>query len=406
MIQTIRVEVLRRLSVWADDTPILQAAAKINKPWQVFCYLLINRGAPTAPSQLIEALWGQEDLIDPGNVLKNTVYALRREFKRPNSTAESVILFENGGYICNPAIRFEVDADAFSLACSRAAQASGDEKLALLKEATSLYKGDFLPQLEGEVWAIAQTMMYRGQYARAMQELLSMLQKKEHYSELLAEAIAANWVDPLEETYYLYMFRAMYELGMYRAIIPAFHKTSRTFVEELGAPLNDEIRRIYQKASEKVNQTEQDIMLIKQELQDASGDGPEVKGPLYCTYDVFKYLYQMVARISRRSGQHIIILLVSLQTQSGDYPPAKLLSAAMSQVRKLILGGLLRQTDTMARYSRSQYIIMLSTTQPIDSNTVIDRLHKKCRPLLAAHGMKMVFAKTELSPDGPGARQA
>ena len=58
---------------------MVDATAKLTKPWQLFCYLALNREHVTPSSVLLQELWGGEELADPANVLKNTVYALRRE---------------------------------------------------------------------------------------------------------------------------------------------------------------------------------------------------------------------------------------------------------------------------------------------------------------------------------------
>lgn len=399
MINTIRVEVLRGLSVWADGTPVLENAAKVNKPWQVFAYLLLNRNAPSSTAQLIESIWEEEDLSDPGNVLKNTVYALRREFKRATGQDESPILFENGGYICDPSIRYEVDAEVFSKTCHQAQKTpEGKERLRLLKMAAGMYKGDLLPQMDQEVWVVTASVKYRELYTWCMNELLESLYKQEQHSELLTEATAASQVDPYEEKYYLYIFRALYAMDMYRVIVPTYQKAVRIFTEQLGTTLGPEIREIYAEATQQINQIEQDVMIIKEDLQEVgnSDEAVHVKGPLYCTYDVFKYLYQMVARSNQRTRQRILILLLSLQTEDGGQPPTAELSAAMQHIKDAILAGLLRRSDTIARYSNSQYIIMLSAEHASGADTVMGRLRKKFEPYLEPKGMKVVFAMAEL----------
>lgn len=398
MIQTIRVKLLGGLSVWADEVPVLESVAKINKPWQVFCFLLLNRRHPSAPTRLIASLWAEENLSDPGNVLKNTVYALRREFKEVNQAGESPILFENGGYICNPAINFEVDAEIFENYCKKAEMAQGEEKIKYYSEAVAHYTGELLPQLGSESWVMPLSLYYKKCFTDAESKLCAAYYESGRYSELLAVATAASQIDPLEEEYYLYIFRALYALGMHRVIIPTYHKTARIFSEEIGIPLIDEIKSIYEAASEQVDQIEQDIMIIKDDLREIAHDSRPISGPLYCTYDVFKYLYQMVARSSERSGTRIIIVLLTLQKIGGGQPPAKYLSAAMNQIKSLILRGLLRRSDTVARYSKSQFIIMLSIDQTGGTKAVIDRIHKRCDPFLAPNDIKIVFATTELEP--------
>lgn len=398
MIKSIRVDMLGGLSVWADDVSILDSSAKINKPWQVFCFLVLNRAAPTAPARLIANLWPDETLADPNNVLKNTIYALRREFKMVNKTSDSPILFENGGYICNSNIHFEVDVENFEKKCVCTTEGTTENKINSLIEAAELYKGGLLPQLDSEIWTMPLSVYYKERFSECMQELCSLLYESGKYSELLATATSANKIDPLKENYYVYIFRALYALGMHRVIIPTYHKTARIFVEEMGTPLRQEITDIYNASSEQVDQIEQDIMIIKDDLREIAHDSRPIVGPLYCTYDVFKYLYQMVARSSERTGGRIIIVLLTLQCEEGNCPPAKVMSAAMNQIKTMILGGLLRKSDTVARYSKSQYIIMLSIEHVGGAEAVMNRIRKKCEPFLAPNGIKVIFATTEIDP--------
>ncbi len=399
MIKTIKVEMLGGLSVWADGEPVLDGSAKINKPWQVFCFLVLNRTAPCSASRLIDALWADEELTDPANVLKNTVYALRREFKGAATPKQSPILFENGGYICNSAINFEVDAEIFEQIIKKAA-GEGEQKTETLMRAVEMYTNEFLPQLEAEAWVMPLALYYKQLFSSSVQQLCNMLHEQERYNELLETATAASRVDPLEESYYAYTFRALYALKMYRAIIPAYNKTVRIFAEELNVQPSEEIRNIYAAAAEQVDSIEQDIMIIKNDLREVVGENEPVSGPLYCTYDVFKYMYQMVARSSERAGGSVVIVLLTLRGKDGASLPSKALSTAMNQVKSLILGGVLRKSDTVARYSKSQYIIMLTVEKTGSAEMVTQRIEKKCEALLEANNMAIVFATTDLDHVG------
>lgn len=400
MISAIRVELFGGLSVWADSVPVLDGSSKVNKPWQVFCFLVLNRGNPVGPNRIIDAVWADEDLSDPANVLKNAIYMLRREFKDAKDTKESPILYENGSYICNPAIHFEVDAEVFERKAKDAeAESDPAERLRLLAEAVDMYRGELLPQLESEVWVMPLALYYRQLYAGSVKALCGGLYDAGRYNELLEAATAANRVDALEESYYIYMFRALYAMEMYRAIIPAYNKTVRIFSEELGVPPPEEIRDIYAAASEEVDSIEQDIMIIKDDLREITGENGPISGPLYCTYDVFKYLYQMVARSSERSGGSVVVVLLTLSSKGEEGAiPAKLLSAAMNHIKTLILGGLLRKSDTVARYSKSQYIIMLTIEKAGSAEQVVQRIQSRITPFLEADGIEAVFATTELDP--------
>ncbi|MDL2324152.1 bacterial transcriptional activator domain-containing protein [Ruminococcaceae bacterium OttesenSCG-928-A16] len=400
MIKQIKVQTMRGLAVWADGEVVLPFSAKINKPWQLFCLLVANQGKGVPAARIIGALWPDETLADPANALKNAVYSLRRAF--PAGRAEdSPVLFEQGSYRCNPAIEFVVDVDEFSKACLLAENATGTKKVPLLEKAVALYTGDYLPQMENENWVMIHALHYKGTYTNNMKTLLALLFEAGEYHEVIAVATNGSRLDPLEETYYLYLFRGMHALDMQRVIVPAYQKLASMFSEQMGASLPQEIQEIYRRASLEANQSEHDIELIRRELEEDAVDKQSPRGPLYCTYDVFKYLYQMMIRMAPRNRDTILVLLLSVHPKT--LPEAKQpeqeeqeLAAGMALIKKEILAGLVRKSDIMARYSKSQYIFMLVSSKAAGVEVVTQRLHKKMDAMLDKLDLEMVFTTTEL----------
>ena len=66
MLQKIAIKMLGDFSVVADGRCVVDATAKLTKPWQLFCYLALNREHVTPSSVLLQELWGGEELADPG----------------------------------------------------------------------------------------------------------------------------------------------------------------------------------------------------------------------------------------------------------------------------------------------------------------------------------------------------
>ena len=65
MLQKIAIKMLGDFSVVADGRCVVDATAKLTKPWQLFCYLALNREHVTPSSVLLQELWGGEELADP-----------------------------------------------------------------------------------------------------------------------------------------------------------------------------------------------------------------------------------------------------------------------------------------------------------------------------------------------------
>ena len=54
MLQKIAIKMLGDFSVVADGRCVVDATAKLTKPWQLFCYLALNREHVTPSSVLLQ----------------------------------------------------------------------------------------------------------------------------------------------------------------------------------------------------------------------------------------------------------------------------------------------------------------------------------------------------------------
>lgn len=398
MIKTIRVQMLGGLSVRSDGEELIGISDEISKPWQLFCFVLLNRSAPCTQGRIAANLWRDVTPPDPDKTLRGTIQALNKTFGC-DDPKEGPILFEDELFARNPKIEFVLDTEDFENGCEKAAKGLGEKRLELYTEAAGLYTGGLLPRLDSEIWVGPLARYYAKLYMECVTHLCDSLEAEERYTQLLETATAASLLEPLEERYYVYIFRALQALEMHRVIIPTYHRAARTFMEELGMSMNDEIQSIYEASSGQVDTIDQDIIIIKDDLLEIVNESRTKNGPLYCSYDVFKYLYQVVARSSERAGRRVVVLLASLvPTDPKDIPDVKTISMLMNQIKNIVLNDLMRRSDTVARFSQNQYIMMLSVESQDGADTVIERIDKKCEPLLKRNGVKIRFEMAEIDP--------
>lgn len=405
MIKTIRVQMLGGLRVTADGEELVGPGEEAGKAWQLFCFVLLNQGAPCTATRIAANLWPGLSPSSPVEGLSRAAAELDREFEvtRPE---EAPIQLADGMYSRNPGMEFILDTEAFEAACQAASNADAQEQTALYSEAAALYTGPLLCGLGGEAWVAPLAHYFAKLYMECVSRLCDGLAAEGSHAQLLETATTAARLEPLEEQYHLYTFRALEALGMSRVIIPTYHRAARAFMEELGVPLGEEIRAIYQQASDRVDPVEQDVMIVRDDLLEAAGDSRPggLGGPLFCSYDVFRYLYQVMARSCERAGRRVAVLLLSLQPVENGAdaeafaPSPRTVSALMNKIRALTLAGLLRRSDTMARFSRNQYIIMLSVDSREGADIVMERLREECAPLLAQSGMTLRFAPVDVEP--------
>lgn len=207
------------------------------------------------------------------------------------------------------------------------------------------------------------------------------------YNELLDLAAAESRKHPTDAGYVLYVLRALDALKMHKAIIPEYHRAVRAFAQEANIQLCDEVHEIYQNACRCVDNIEKDVIVLREDLRGAYETDVYNK-TFFCSYEVFRYLYRMAAHTSERSGQKVIVMLLTLCELENIEDLAKTLNEAMGWVKHALISDLLRKSDTVARYSNNQYVIMLSVDSLQGAERASERILESCTPYLIMLGLE------------------
>lgn len=379
MIKKITVSMLGNLTVKVDSQRVVTAEDKVTKPWQLFCFLLLNRGKIVSSNTLLDVVWQGEELIDPANVLKNTIYSLRKELCGGRvSPNETPVVFRNDGYCLNNHIKFIVDTDGFIEQCDKAMQMPADDTAARIEALTAayeLYTGDFLAALDNEAWTVPYSRMLRSHFLEVADALCEMLEAGQNWQRVLTISSHASLVDPYNQTCALHMFRALQGLQMHRAIVTSYSKLSRFFAEELNIQLCDEIENIHAAAEARIDRIEQDMLTIQQDLIQLNQSQAHIKGAFYCNYETFRRMYLLLARTAQRSGENLALMLVNVQDHKARVPVLPQLSPAMNTLENVI-SSCLRRSDVFCRYTKSQYVVLLPTSSLENAEVVVERMKK------------------------------
>lgn len=396
-VENIKIQMLGGFSVCVNKTPVVDSASKLTKPWQLFCYLVLHRDKFITNRKLISMLWADDMLTDPANVLKNAVYSLRKELCGGESLTDSPIIYSTGGYRFDPAVDLDLDVAHFIALCTAAkeSEAEAEEKMQLCRLAVAAYMGDFLPQLDQELWAVPLGLDYKRQYIDVVHELCELLWRSGNCKELLAVTAAAVKIEPLDEKSMVYLFRAMDELKMYRVIVTTFSRMARQYEDALGGDVPSEAQRIYNSASERINKTEQDVIVIKTELTGAEQTSRPQRGAYYCTYSNMRHMYTLLKRAAERNGQVLVLALFTLSTARGVSATQYDLVRAMAEF-KVVAMNTLRKADAISRYSRNQYAMLLSVTSLDDGRLVRDRIRESFGNAAASRKMAVDVKLTEV----------
>jgi DNA-binding SARP family transcriptional activator len=396
-VDSIKAEMLGGFSVWVNGKVVVADAAKLTKPWQLFCYLLLHREKFVSNRKLISALWADDMLTDPANVLKNAVYSLRKELCGGESLTDSPVIYSTGGYRFDPGVELELDVSHFSDLCARANDATDnpDLRIALCQEAVEAYKGEFLPQLDQDLWAVPLALEYRRKYLECAHDLCESLWLKKEYKELLELASVAIGCEPLDERTNVYLFRAMDAMKMYRAIVTTFSRTAQRYEDTLGAEPPDEVRRVYHAASERINKTEQDVIVIKTELAGSEQAVRPQRGAYFCSYSNLRHMYGLMKRAAERNSLVLVLALFTISPGKGAASNQYDLVRTMAEFKVVAMNNL-RKADALARYSRNQYVMLLSVNSLEDGRLIRDRIRESFAATPASRQLAVDVKLTEV----------
>lgn len=386
-------------SICINDTNVVEANTRINKNWELFIMLILRANENITNEQMMEELWYEEDIENPVGALKNAIYNLRK-FLNKVDPETSFIIMEGGRYKLNPAVDIYVDVWEFEKV-AKIFLDSKNEKTGQAEfgmEVLRLYGGELLPSISDRQWLFRYAGYLRGLYldvSKKMCEILLKSNKRMDWQDALNISNRAVLLEPLNEEMYTVYFMAMKKLNMKRAIIGYYPILSDLFYDELGERVSDEIREIYIWATEGTNKEKEDLNHIQQELMEVTRDERPIRGAYYCQYEIFKSMYQMMARTSERPGHSINIMMITLMNDKGEIPPKAKVVDEMTKLKSL-LKDLLRKGDIYSRYSRNQYIIMLPVKCSENCSMIMERIRNGYQNANTAKDMVISIEAQEL----------
>lgn len=339
---------------------------------KLFAYFLCHRNKEISTQELVEALWQDEESDNPAGALKNLVYRLRTMIKKEWDGCD-FIQTGRGSYRWNEAIQAEMDAEIFEAYYQLGKQEQDEQKkLDAWLKACEIYKGEFLPKLAGEYWVASMTAYYHSLYMTVVKSTAGLLEKLGRSGETVRICTEALRIDSLDETIYGYLIRALVRQGEYKLAQQRYKNAELHLYESLGVSPSEELRATYEEILKQTHTEEKNLGIIQNELEEEP-----LPGAFLCEYGVFKKTYHLEKRRSERLGISVYLSLLTLEPTVSYHPESQaylnVINEGMERMEQVLLSSL-RAGDVIARYSGSQYIIMLPTCQYETAKMVMDRI--------------------------------
>ena len=366
----LRVTMFGEFSVTCGDNTINEHSKRSKKLWLLLQYLIINHNRMVSQSELIDILSGEDEGVNPTSALKTKIHRLR-DILTVLECEAPVIVCINGAYSINPEIELEIDAEDFESSFkAAAAEEDHEERLKLILEAVNIYNGDFLSKSAYESWVVPLNTYYRSIYSKAVRIAVELFTESGKLHEIIAMCSRAAIVNPYDEYIHYSHIKALAELGEQDSAIKQYEIVTGLMMTKFGIPPSKELVELYDTAIKVQTNTKADIDAVMDDLMEQRW----VTGAFYCDYQIFKHLYQLECRDAARTGININICLLSV-VSGNELPAQNPLNKAMERLQGCISRSL-RGSDIFARYSVSQYVIMLSNTNEQTGALIMKRIEK------------------------------
>jgi DNA-binding SARP family transcriptional activator/tetratricopeptide (TPR) repeat protein len=233
------------VEVWAGDRPV-----EAGQPRQraVLAALLVDAGQVVAWDTLVDRVWGQRPPRDAHGAVRANIARIRQVLARTDTTGEERIglTFRGGGYLLD-ADRDRIDLHRFRRLVNRAgaAERTDDQRVALLREAVALWRGQPLSGIGGE-WASRVRESWRREHLEATVAWARAELRVGHPGAVLGPVSELSGEYPLIESVAAVLMRTLWALGQPADALDQYRRIRQRLVEELGTEPGEELRGVQQ----------------------------------------------------------------------------------------------------------------------------------------------------------------
>ncbi|MGI6752636.1 MAG: BTAD domain-containing putative transcriptional regulator [Anaerovoracaceae bacterium] len=394
----VNINMLGGFTIEIDDKSVNDNASRSSNVWNLLAYLIIHRDRILTQGELIELLWPDEDTTNPANALKTVLYRTRKTIEPYLGANANLILSQKGSYLWNPLFPCTVDAEIFTQLIKEASNSEAPlkDRMELFGKALSIYKGDFIPKLSTELWAIPLATYYHSMYVEAILTYGELLLTNEDYDELANICSNAIQIEMFDERIHKMLLISLVRQGKINQALKHYNKITEILYRNLGVHPSPELRELYMDIMKEEKALETDLALIQKDLKETVCTA----GAFYCEYGVFREVYRLEVRRALRQGTCLHLALITISNRDGSIPSLPLLNRTMDKLIE-ILPENLRRGDVFCRYSGAQFALLLPSANYENSIMIMERIVDSFQKRLKGHFLKISYTLQPMELDDP-----
>lgn len=373
--QIIHVTMLGGFTLTMGDKILSDNDNRSRKAWNLLGYLIVNRRGDLSINELYNAVWQEGTQENPYGALKTLVFRVRKMMEQVGLPAQNMILSQRGTYVWNPEWKITSDVDQFENLC-RGILTSGQETGGMFHacmEAFELYKGEFLPKSSDENWVAPLCSYYHSLYQKLVRVISEYLLREKEYEKVEEICGKAIEIDQFAEEFHYYNIYAASRRGDQKGALGRYNAVMDMFYRERLITPSEHFKDLYRIISDQDQEVMTDLSQIQEKLIQSGNLRSGSRGAYQCEFAVFKRLVQLESRGVERNGESVYLCLLTVGDRRGRTLKPGIQTRAMERLRDAIKDSL-RASDAYARYSVSQYMVLLPSATHENGEMVMKRV--------------------------------
>lgn len=247
-----------------------------------------------------------------------------------------------------------------------------EKSMLLYMDAAYFYKGEFLEMYGAEVQVAHLAKKYRKMFVSCINNASKMMEKLKDWDNLEILGRFAVAAQPLCNWEILVM-EALVQKRMYEDATTYYADVVDFYLKECGIYPSDRLMAIMDEMEDSMQYSIGNLDTIQENLVEKE---QVLRGGYYCSFPVFKGVYQMAMRQMERTGQNAYLMLCSLvDKKKRPIMDEERLELLLEDMKETITKSI-RRGDMFTRYGKGQYLVFLVNTSIENCEIVKKRVDK------------------------------
>ncbi len=372
--RVLRINLFSKFEILLNGEAVLMPLLQSRKMLLFVQYLLLRRERPVPHDELVDVLWADSEISNPGTALRTMLHRFRAMVNECGiAELDNCIITGRSTYQWNPELACSVDMFEFEdLAFSTFEEKlSPSERIKRYRRIIDIYTGPLLPSSASELWVTPKAVRCHDAYLECVFAYIELLKTDENYAEIVQVCRRAMDIELYDERLHMELMMALVKTGKSHDALSQYYFVTDLQYKQLGLQPSDAIRSMYKLILQANQQMKNDIDSIQESivLEDDSA------GAFVCEYEIFKEIYQLQRRMLERYNSTMFLGLVTLSsTYEQNFDPL-VLDSIMRRLLELTVHSL-RRGDTVSRFSAAQLVLLLPNVTYETGTLVMERLKK------------------------------